>query len=132
MKFGDVVRYKAKDYVFLVATDEIVYLASIPNEELSKQFIDRLHITFTRGTNHARVQRDSIAWCFIVLHTDVFKDRIAHYGNAAMDYRPEYFLDVIGTLNLNDQKELQDEIINDNAVSGDLRELVKTIVISEA
>jgi hypothetical protein len=131
MTFGDVIKYKAKEYVYLAATDEIAYLAVMPNAELSRDFINRREVVFNRASKTARAAQDTIAWCFIILSTEEFKERIAHYGRSAEEYREEYFLDKIGKLNIEDQKALREEILKDNAAPGGLRDLVQDIQITD-
>jgi hypothetical protein len=129
MKFGDVISYNGREYAYLAQTPEIIYLAAIVNEEVSKKLIDQRDKIFMCASKNATVKQQKISWCFITLTTEEFKSRIAHYGIPENEIS---FADIstnIGTLNKDDQNKLKDEIVNDNGASIKLREIVKDIVL---
>lgn len=127
MNFGDVVKYRNKEYVYLNILDEIMYLAMVPNEALSGLWIKKFEKVFMNGGKSAAKKKSWTEWCFIQLSTEQFKNRIAMYALPGLDYNPDDFMDTIGTLNKQDKIELQKEIINESAVSIQLKESVKQL-----
>jgi len=132
MRFGDIVKYRVEEYVYLVQTDEIIYLAKIPNVALSEQLTSLRKKVYTLGSKEMVPVQEHRSWCFVVLSTEKFKNRIAHYGQPGIDYDPEDFMDKIGVLDFEDQKKIKGEIEIDTAMSEELRRLVKDITIEEA
>jgi len=127
--FGDVVRFSGKDLVFLGLTPEIIYLAPMPNLELSQKVVG---LAQKKLTNTAEMERskNNEFYCFIELTTEEFKQRIAHYGSRGNDqseYTLEDFMDKIGELNTHDKKCLQTEILEDAGTSEDLKVVVRRV-----
>lgn len=80
VNFGDVFRFREKEYVFLGATDEIVYTALILDKEKSEMVKKQLD----RPKNPEKV-RNNRAYCFVELRTEKFRDRVAHLGMSGED-----------------------------------------------
>lgn len=129
MKFGNIIQYRGEPYVYLAATTEIIYLAKIVDLEKSREFTSLRQRLFSRGSASAAARSDSLAWCFVTLRTNQFKDQIALYGNPGQEYSASDFFDVIGVLEEVDMAALKKEIPGDKAVSNELRELIKGISI---
>jgi len=132
MRFGDVINYNGGEFVFLVATEKIIYLAKIANKELSKNLIDQRNKVFTRGCKDMVYRQASTAWCFVTLCTEEFKERIAHYGTPENECSFDDISNIIGNLNFEDQNNIKKEIAGDSGVSTILRELIKDIAIQES
>ena len=132
MKFGDVVNYNGREWVYLAATPEIIYLAVIANREISQKFIDQRNKIFTKVSKETMVRQQSTSWCFVELSTAEFKDRIAHYGTPENECSFDDISNIVSVLNFEDQNKLKKEITEDGGVSGKLRELVKDIIIQES
>ena|SRR3990167_106700 len=109
LTFGDVFRFKEKEYIFLASTQEIIYAAFILNSVQSKQVITQ----FDRQRN-AEKMKSNPAYCFIQLRTEEFKDRIAHFARTdAGEYSKidnALYFDKIGKLNNQDIEEIKREI----------------------
>jgi len=127
LKFGDVIRYKEKEYVFLAKTDELVYAAQILDIETSTK-IDNL---YKGRLSDGKIQK--LNWklyAYVMLYyTTKYKDRIAHFENSQHD-APELIFEKLGTLELGDIKAIRDDIVMENSfVSLELKELVSKLDI---
>ncbi len=126
-KFGDVFRYNEKEYVFLAQTDGIIYAAKILNEEEADK-IQRVYNNRCKN-NSAEKVKHNVLYSFVILSTDDFKNRMAHFYNTDKN-KFELFFDIICSLNKNDQKEIWKEISSENsAVPIKLKQLIKDIEI---
>ncbi len=130
MKFGDIVKFKNWECVYLMETPEIIYLARILDEEISKSLIAQRQKIFTQGSKSMGYKQGMLKWSFVELSTAEYKERIAHYGQP--DFDPEDIIDHISVLNVEDQKVLQTEIKNDPNVAKKLREHIAKLKIEEA
>lgn len=130
IQFGDVFKYREKEYVFLAKTDEVLYAAQI----LSKEYTDKLNSLYERKCKHPRHAeriKNHVLYCFVILSTDNFRDRAAHLG---LSERPEVdddiLLDIYCRLDQQDLKEIKSEIMReDSTVPIKLKELISDIVI---
>ena len=132
MNFGDCVKYDGRDYIFLAASAEIIYLALIPSVEHSQKFVKFRDAAY-KDTVRAERADGKNYYCFIELSTADFKRRIAHYGlpeGQIGDYDLRDFMDEIGSLDLKDRKALRDAIISDGAVARILKILIEGLEIS--
>lgn len=123
--FGDVIKIEGKDYVFLAAIDDILYLALIPNRDLSQELIRRRDRVFTVGSKDMQAKQQQIAWCFVELKTEDLKERIALYGYPGQNLKPEDLIDRISTLCKEDKELLKKEIVRDSAISKGLVKIIK-------
>jgi len=130
MNFGEVVKFKSWEYVYLMETTDIIYLAKILDKDKSKLLVEQRNKVFTQGSKNMPYKQALIKWAFVELSTAEYKERIAHYGYP--DFDPEDILDPIGLLDLEDRKKLQTEIQNDPNAAKQLREHVSKIKIEEA
>lgn len=127
--FGDIIKMDSKEYVFLASSDDILYLALIPDRNHSQELIRNRDRVFTVGSKDMQVKQQLIAYCFVELTTKDFEERIAHYGYPDLNLKPEDLMDVIGTLCKDDKELLKKEIIQDSAVSKGLIRIIKDIKI---
>ena len=131
IKFGDIFNYREKDYVFLVKTDDLIYAAQILDLDLSTQ-IQRKHSQVLRNGKEAIEARHNVLYCYVVLKTEEFKKRIAHFADATHDETSLIIGPVIGVLDKCDLEEIRNEILDDySPVSRDLKELIKKIEIKK-
>lgn len=120
--FGDIFRYKEEEYVYLAQNGEIVYAAKILNEEKAEQIL-RLDKLKTRNNKI----KNNVLYSFVVLSTDEFKGRMAHFYNTDKNNIEPSF-DIIGLLNKKDMKEVKEEILYKNsAVPIKLKEMIEDI-----
>lgn len=130
MRFGDVVKYNGRDYVYLAQTTEIIHLGIIPNEEDSQLAINLRNKVFTTGGQNMKRRQDNLIMCFIILTTEELKNRAAYYIKTGQNFRSEDFFDITKyVLNDKDKSDLKKEIIEDNNASKDLKELIKDLKI---
>ena len=124
--FGEVVKYKETEYVYLAATAVIIYLAKILNrtdgEAISRLYLKRQ----SQGAMSNIKTADSPLYCFVQLTTDEYKDRLAHFHQPGQDFGRDYAMDSVGRLNDADLKEIKETIMT-GPVPLELKELVKDI-----
>lgn len=128
VKFGDVFRYRETEYVFLAQTDEVVYAAKILDDEMTGKLqvmSDRLE----RAPTSAR--RKNPAYSFVILQTDDFKGRAAHFGRTDNSDHQVSRFEVISSLAKEDCTQIKNEILlEDSAVSLGLIEIVRGLNIA--
>ncbi len=118
VKFGDIFRYREEEYLYLAQNGEIIYAAKILDENKSDQLIK---------FSEKRRNHWNVLYSFVILSTDEFKGRIAHFKDTDKNSIESYF-DVIGSLNKKDLREIKQEILNKNsAVPIKLKEMIKDI-----
>ncbi len=127
IKFGDVFRYREKDYVFLAKTAEVLYAAQILDEERTKVIKDLDNLRASKPD--AQKYRSNPLYCYVVLSTEEFKDRMAHFGVPTQD---GIIIDKTGlVLNKEDIRALQRDICDPGApVANELKQLVNDLAIS--
>lgn len=127
--FGNIFNFNEKDYVFLAKTEDVIYAAEIFDNEksiLCKKALGKI----TKNSQQSYKLRQQPLYCFIVLRTEEFKERVAHYGQSAQGDVPNFFENPICSLNSTDLTELHKELLNDDsAVPELLKELIKDIKI---
>lgn len=124
--FGDIFRYNEELYVFLAATDEIIYAAKI----LDPDTVEQIEILNNkRASKHDAEKSDGnkLFW-YVVLTTEDFKNHAAHLAKTDQDATKDQYFDWIGkTLNESDSTELRIEILKDGSpVPKGLKEIVAT------
>jgi hypothetical protein len=81
IKFGDTFKYGEKDFVYLAKTEEIIYAAEILNRENSEK-LDRIYATKSKNGLRSERVLNMPLYCFVMLRTDIFQGRAAHFLNA--------------------------------------------------
>lgn len=122
--FGDIFRHKEQEFVYLAQNGDVVYAAKILDEEKTNQILklEKRRIRNAKIKNH-------VLYSFVILSTDEFKNRMAHFNNTDKNNIEPTF-DIIGLLNKKDMKEVKEEILYKNsAVPIRLKELIKDIDI---
>lgn len=121
--FGDVFEHNNKFYVFLVKSEEVLYVAEILNLEKS-QLLER---SFNAAIRKNRPIRNPL-YCYVKLETEKFKDRVAHCGLPGKDIFSIKKSSII--LKSKDIKAIYKEIRDDKApVPIELKKLVKELDI---
>lgn len=127
LKFGDIFNYHEKDYVFLVKTEDSIYAAQILPLDLSRQ-IQQKHNKVLRDTRKAMIAKHNILYCYVVLKTDNFKERIAHFADSEHDETSLILGPPIDTLEDCDLNAIREEILDDySMVPRELKKLIKDI-----
>lgn len=122
LKFGDIFRYKEKEYVYLIKQEEITYAAEIYNEEISQ---DLKHY---RETSAKKGKPDSPLFSFVILTIPEYKGRAAGVGNSDKnDGFTEDYPKKIVELPEEDMGALKNEIIGSKGVPIALRDYVKSL-----
>lgn len=124
--FGEVVNYDEAQYVFLAATEKIIYLAKILNSHEAKR-VNNLCAKRQSDGQLAKVENSPL-YCFVILSTDNFKDRMAHLGSTGHDFISNLVMDIIGRLNGDDLREIKKTIIT-GPVPTELKELVRDLAV---
>lgn len=130
LKFGDIFRYKERDWVYLIHTEEILYSALILDTQMS-EYTKKMYENLCKQKSSLEISKllGRRAYCFVELRTEDVKGRIAHFGQVDGNTTNECFsLSSIGQLNNEDLREIQKEI-EIGPFSKILKERVKTIVI---
>ena len=124
IKFGDVFRYREKEYVFLVQTEEVIYAAKILDQENT----ERVQKLASRPRAMNITNQGNVAYSFIILHTADFRSRAAHLGNPGGAEHQISSFDLICTLDKEDVTNIKKEILEDGStVPIELIELVKQL-----
>jgi len=128
--FGDTFRHREKEYVYLAQTGDILYAALILPQDESRE-LNKYSSTQIKNGAKTGIMLTKPLYCFVVLNTEEFKDRVAHIG---FSDQHESTVDECGSLNptgkLNnfDLKQIKQEI-DGGAVPQDLKELTKSILL---
>lgn len=126
--FGDVFRYKEKDYIFLAKTEEIIYTAQILSVEKTRKIEDLVGKLTSRGRDFKL--DNNVLFCYVMLETKELKNRCAHLKDAGRDnYMYVLIEKLLIELTLKDKKNLKAEIVRKNAISIELKELVEKLSI---
>lgn len=122
LKFGKVIRIDGKDYVYLGATKETVYIAQVLNVEQTRIILQR----YQRITHSAR-QNSNPVYKIIKLTTEEFQNKGAHCHRTGHDAgKLELDLSVLGDLNQQDKQAIKDELlVDDGFVASELQQLIK-------
>lgn len=126
IKFGDIFKHREKDYVFLAKTDETLYAAEILDIEQTTK-VERLNNFRARGPDAGRYKNNPL-FCYVILSTEEFKNRGAHFGVPTPD---GVIIDKTGfILNKEDMRALQRDISDPaSPVANELKQLVKDLAI---
>jgi hypothetical protein len=119
LTFGDVFNYKGKEYVFLVATEDVIYTARIFTRQES--FDVQTLFNKTRNT------KANALYCFVMLDTEEFRERMANFYNTGKDDVSVYAIKSC-TLDAVDIQKMKEEILADDApLPKALREHVRAL-----
>ncbi len=127
VQFGSVFRHNEREFVFLGAHEEIIYAARILDRETTNE-VNKLYEAKVKNNSIEKVKSNAL-YCFVILETDDFKGRMAHFNETdSNEFEPTF--DVIGTLNDKDLAEVKQEILAENsAVPLKLKEIVQQLDI---
>ena len=126
--FGDIFRYNEKEYIFLAKTEEVLYAAQILNPEISGR-IDKVYQSKIYNGKLTKVLEGNILYCYVILQTEEFKDRMAHFATTGKDGFSPLLEKLPLQLNKEDLKAIKAEIVEKNAIPLALKELVKSIPV---
>lgn len=129
LAFGDVFRFRETEYVYLAGVDQITYAAKILEPQLSRKVITIYERVSSRGGAATRLE-DSPVYCFVVLRTPDYVNRVANYAQQGTNE----ITDAVGFEKLTqlipeDIEELRKAVIGSKGVSQELRDLVRLITL---
>jgi len=130
INFGDVIKYKEGLYVYFVTIGELVYLAKILDYEISKQFINAYKAAENKsqkGSFNAQKKLSDIAYCFVVLTTKEFRERVAYCYNHTADVENFNPNTESPQLNEKDIQKIKDEIRNNNNYPRELKNYIEKL-----
>ena len=126
--FGDIFSFNDKNYIFLAKTENEVFAAEILSIKLSSQIENRYkQICWQNST----IKENNVLYCYVVLRTEEYKDRLAHLGLANknnIDF-DKLINKLTITLDIKDKKEILNEIKQARAIPLGLKEVVKDILV---
>ncbi len=124
LSFGDVFRYREEEYVYLARTEDVFYTAKILNKEDTSKVENQ-------ANRPSRIQIKSPLYCFVMLDTEEFKERMAHLHNTDKN-EVNIYSDKYCSLNKKDLNALKAEILDpETLVPRQLKESIKDIEIPE-
>jgi len=123
LSFGDIFEYKDKDYVFLAANSDIIYVAKILSIEDSKRLNCFCNLQISKNIS----KTDTWLYCFVLLTTEEIKDRAAQFAKPELEEYNCVFHKRPVVLNDNDLKNLKNEILNTRVTPIALKEIIKTL-----
>lgn len=128
VKFGDIFRYREEEYAYLAQNGEIIYAAKILDKEKTDQVLKLCDKQYKYAPNNEKI-KSNVLYSFVMLSTDEFKDRMAHFeGTDKNNIEPSF--DIIGSLNEKDLKAVKHEILDrSSAVPLKLKDMVRDIDI---
>lgn len=119
LDFGSIFRFKEVFYVYLLQTDEFIYVAKILDAEVTKTLI-RFRDLKSKDPRNNTDQKPM--YCFVVLSTDGFFQQAAHYEQPGMS--TDSPVEPMGHLSEVDSQLLRDEIKSDTAVNAFLKKSI--------
>jgi len=111
IKLGDVFRHKEREYVYLIEYNDIIFAARILSQEESQQLKNLYEKKKIRGET-TRGLEDEPIFCFVMLNTEEFKERIAHLAIDTEHDVGSLVFDIIRPLDKEDVKIIINEIKN--------------------
>lgn len=128
ISLGDVLLYKSKEYIFLGIADDVVYAAKILNHQETELLNRRFELNSKK--DHKRQTIDTPLFAFVILESEDFINRAAHYGSPSLSEEETYQFDIIGkSVDEDDRKNLIDAILSPSeCVPLGLRRLIKTYI----
>lgn len=128
LAFGDVIRYKDVDYIFLAKTEDIIYLASILDREITKQLKRREEALMSQGGPGADRRLGNLMFCYVMLETEEFRGRAAHFGKPGHDNNLNLIDRLAVTLEREDLINLKKTVIQ-KPPNRELKDLMEQIVL---
>ena len=126
LSFGDVFRYKEEDYIYLARTEDVFYTARILSVNDTALVLKQ-----SNTTRASRPGVQSPLYCFVILSTEGFNERMAHLFNPDKN-EVNIYTDKYCSINPGDLKALKKEILDpETLVPRQLKDLVKDIEIPE-
>lgn len=113
VQFGDVFRFKEKEYVFLAQTDDVLYAGLILDDYFTQQLLkmsDKVETSL-----RASYKRTSGYYSFVVLKTSEFQNRATWFAKTDNAEHQALRLEVIGSVNTEDRKAIKNEICSKNS-----------------
>jgi hypothetical protein len=111
IQFGDIFRHNEKEYIFLAQSD-VIYAALILDEVMTSRVSE---LSDKREVQNSR-DRNNPAFAIVILETDAFKDRGAHFARTdGSDHQVTSF-DRIGSCNRNDLLHIREEILSEHSI----------------
>ncbi len=124
--FGDIFNYNEQDYVFLAKTEDIVYAAKILDREHSILY-KKIFTKISKNSQRSSELTQRYLYCFIELKTEDFKERVCYYGKSDKSDVSDFLANIFSKLDQEDIRELHKELLTDDLVTEQLKELVKEI-----
>ena len=83
ISFGDIFQHEEKEYIFLAKTENIIYAAEI----LSTEKTEKINTLLQKRISSSKdgIIEDCILYCYVVLQTEQFKNRCAHFAHSGKD-----------------------------------------------
>lgn len=129
LTFGDVFRLKeSEEFVFLSATDQVVYAAKILNNEQTRELYNA-----AQKRDHKTTVKNQV-YFFVVLQTKEFKSRIAHLGKTDSNNieRVSIYMNKVCKLDNNDLLLIKESLLSEETfVPKALKESIEKIEIPE-
>lgn len=126
--FGDIIRYKDADYIFLAKTEDIIYLANILDKEITKQLKQREESLISQSGPNIERKLNSLVFCYIMLETEEFKGKAAHFGKPGYDNSLNLINKLAVRLSKEDIANLRNAVIQ-RPPNVELKELVEQITL---
>jgi len=111
IQFGDIFRHNEREYVFL-SQSEVVYAALILGESVTERVIK----AYERLDKLKSPQKNNAAYVIVVLDTNEFKGRGAHFARTDNTDHQTTTFDKIGKLNKEDCLKIKEEIVSEKSV----------------
>jgi hypothetical protein len=126
LKLGDIFRFKEQDFVFLLLTTDIMYVARIFDSRQTKQVVELYEKKSLNG-HMTGGAKDSALYSFVILTTEEFNERMANFAKNQEDIN--ITPDVIGRVNDDDLRAIKEEILSEGSpVAMVLRDYIKSLV----
>ncbi len=111
IQFGDIFRHNEKEYVFLAQSD-VVYAALILDETMTWKVSA---LSDRREAQNSR-QRNNPAFAIVILETEEFKGRGAHFARTDQADHQVTAFDKICPCSAADLRRIRDEILSETSV----------------
>jgi len=121
LKFGDVFRHNGEEYIFLKATENIIYAAKVLNDVFSRKVLSSYENEQSKGKKDLE---SKILFAFVVLSTDQLKERVAHFGKTGENDISSMVEPLGFSISESDIKEIKELIKSSPCIPGELKDLV--------
>lgn len=125
--FGDIFTLGEKEYVYfgINPDKDILYVALICDDRQTRMFVDFCDREQSKGGANAIRVTENKVYCFVILETDQFKGRAAHYHQPGMTLGKRRAK--IGTLDEADIESLKKEIRGSRGVDLYLKKIIEQL-----